>query len=225
MPGWLATSVPIMIEDPTTAVILAGGDAVHLDLIDDVPDGAYVIAADSGLDQAHRLDLMVDLIVGDLDSVSAKALAEAEGIPIEQYPTDKNFTDLELALDAAVRLDADRIIVLGGHGGRLDHFLGNAAVLTAPGLRNRRVEWLAGYAHVYVVNRWTQLHGSVGATVSLLAVGGPATGVKTQGLRWPLAGDTLEPWQARGLSNQFSSPIATVNLESGILLAVIPGSS
>lgn len=213
-----------MLEDPTTAVVLAGGDAVHLDQIEDIPDDAYVIAADSGLDQARRLDLMVDLIVGDLDSVSARALADAEGIPIEQYPTDKDFTDLELALDAAVRLDADRVIVLGGHGGRLDHFMGNAAVLTAPALRNRRVEWLAGYAHVYVVNRWTQLHGSVGATVSLLAVGGPATGIVTQGLRWPLESEVLEPWQARGLSNQFSSPVATVNVESGILLAVIPGS-
>ncbi len=214
-----------MLDEPTTAVVLAGGDAVHLDQIEDIPADAYVIAADSGLDQARRLHLTVDLIVGDLDSVSAKALADAEGIPIEQYPTDKNFTDLELALDAAVRLDAERIIVLGGHGGRLDHFFGNAAVLTAPGLLNRRVEWLAGYAHVYVVNRWTQLHGSVGATVSLLAVGGSAIGVTTQGLRWPLTGDTLEPWQARGLSNQFTSPIATISLESGILLAILPGAT
>lgn len=212
-----------MHEEPITAVVLAGGDAVHLDQIDDVPGDAYVIAADSGLDQAVRLGLAVDLIVGDLDSVSARALALSAGIPIEQYPADKDFTDLELALDAAVRLEADRIIVLGGHGGRLDHFLGNAAVLTAPSLAMRRVEWLAGLAHVYVVNRWSQLHGSIGATVSLLAVGGQATGVTTQGLRWPLNGEVLESWESRGLSNQFTSPVATVSVETGTLLAVIAG--
>lgn len=212
-----------MLDEPITAVVISGGDPVHLDQIEDVPADAYVIAADSGLDHARRLNLAVDLIVGDLDSVSARALADSEGIPIEQYPTDKNYTDLELALDAAVRLDAERIVVLGGHGGRLDHFFGNAAVLTAPSLANRNIEWLAGHAHVYVVRRWTQLHGSVGATVSLLAVGGPATGIVTQGLRWPLANEVLEPWESRGLSNQFSSPIAIINLESGTLLAVIPG--
>ncbi len=59
--------------------------------------------------------------------------------------------------------------------------------------------------------------------MSLLAVGGPATGVVTQGLRWPLESEALETWQARGLSNQFSSPVATINLTSGTLLAVIPG--
>lgn len=212
-----------MLEGPTTAVVLAGGDAVHLDHLEDVPGDAYVIAADSGLDQAHRLDLAVDLIVGDLDSVSAKALADAEGIPIEQYPTDKNYTDLELALDAARRLEVDRIIVMGGHGGRVDHFLGNAAVLTSPGLAATRVEWLTGRAHVYVVNRWTQLHGSVGDTVSLMAVGGVATGITTQGLEWDMEAATLEPWQARGLSNVFTWPIATISVESGTLLAILPG--
>lgn len=212
-----------MLEGPTTAVVLAGGDAVHLDHLEDVPGDAYVIAADSGLDQAHRLDLAVDLIVGDLDSVSAKALADAEGIPIEQYPTDKNHTDLELALDAARRLEVDRIIVMGGHGGRVDHFLGNAAVLTSPGLAGTRVEWLTGRAHVYVVNRWAQLHASVGDTVSLMAVGGMATGITTQGLKWDLEAATLEPWQARGLSNVFTWPIATISVESGTLLAILPG--
>ncbi len=211
------------MHGPTTAVVLAGGDAIRLDHVEDTPSDAYVIAADSGLDQARRLDLMVDLIVGDLDSVSARALAEAEGIPIEQYPTDKNYTDLELALDAAVRLDVDRIIVLGGHGGRVDHFLGNAAALTSPKLANIRVEWLAGDAHVYVVNRWTQLHGSIGDTASLVAVGGEVTGIVTQGLKWPMAGESLAPWQARGLSNRFTSPVATVSVESGTLLAILPG--
>lgn len=212
-----------MIEEPTTAVVLAGGDPVSLDAVEDIPADAYVIAADSGLDQADRLGLAVDLIIGDLDSVSAKALAEAEGIPIEQYPTEKNHTDLELALDAAVRLDVHRIVVVGGHGGRIDHFLGNAIILTAPTLANRRVEWFTGSAHVYVVREWTQLHGAAGELVTLIAVGGTVQGITTQGLKWELNDDTLEPWEARGVSNVFRSPVATVGVRSGTLLAIIPG--
>ncbi|MDH3307608.1 MAG: hypothetical protein OEO77_08850, partial [Acidimicrobiia bacterium] len=65
-----------MIEhEPPTAIVLAGGEAMHLDVIEDLPDDAFVIAADSGLDQARRLGIAVDLIIGDLDSVSTRALA------------------------------------------------------------------------------------------------------------------------------------------------------
>lgn len=210
-----------MIDGPRVAVVLAGGDAVSLDTVDDIPPESYVIAADSGLDQADRLNLVVDLIVGDLDSVSASALANSKGIPIEQYPTDKNYTDLELALNAAVRLEVDRILVLGGHGGRVDHFFTNAAVITAPALSKCRVEWIAGDTHVYVVRNWTQLHGTTGQEVTLLAVGGPARGVVTAGLKWPLGGDTLESWEGRGLSNQLTAPIATVDVSDGVLLAMV----
>ena len=56
-----------------------------------------------------------------------------------------------------------------------------------------------------------------------MAVGGMATGITTQGLKWDLEAATLEPWQARGLSNVFTWPIATISVESGTLLAILPG--
>lgn len=213
------------LEEPVAAIIFAGGEAIEFDVIEDLPEGAFVIAADSGLDQAARVGLQVDLIVGDLDSVSHEGLAGADGIPMEVYARDKDFTDMELALDAAARLDVDRIIVVGGHGGRLDHHLANAAVIAAPRFANRRVEWLAGDAHVFVVHGTVGLHGNPGAILSLVAVGGPATGVTTTGLRWPLTNATLDPWSARGVSNEFSRPYATVTAAGGSLLAILPEGS
>ena len=63
-----------------------------------------MIAADAGLDHAEALGLPVDLVVGDLDSVSKEALERARraGIAIEEHPAAKDQTDLELALDAAM---------------------------------------------------------------------------------------------------------------------------
>ena len=55
-----------------------------------------------------------------------------------------------------------------------------------------------------------------------LPYGGPATGVRTTGLRWALAGETLEVGSTRGVSNVFSAPEATVALDAGTLLAVRP---
>lgn len=211
------------MDESAAAIVLIGGEDMHLDVVDDLPDDAFVIAADSGLDQAGRLGIPVDLIVGDLDSVSARALADAEGIPIEQHPVDKDHTDLELALDAAVRLDAARIIVVGGHGGRLDHLLANAAALTAPTLDGRKVEWLAGRDHVYVVGTGVTVHGVPGQTVSLVPVAGPAEGITTRGLEWDLVDATLDGHSARGISNVMTRPVADIATTSGWLFAIVPG--
>jgi thiamine pyrophosphokinase len=214
--------VELSTPEPDAVVVLAGGDPVDPAIADDLPSPAFVVAADSGLHQADRLGLEVDLIVGDLDSVSAAALARVEGIPIEQHPIDKSHTDLELALDAARRLDVGRLVVVGGDGGRLDHLLVNAAVLRNPRLAHMRIEWFAGQAHTYVVRSEQTLHGAPGDLVSLLAVDGPATGVRTLGLRWELTGATLEPTSGQGLSNVFEKPVARVSVELGVLLVILP---
>ena len=214
--------VELNLDGPDTVVVLAGGDPVDPLIIDDLPDGAFVVAADSGLHQAELLGLDVDLIVGDLDSVSARSLADAEGIPIEQHPVDKDHSDLELALDAARRLEVERIIVVGGDGGRLDHQLVNAAVLRNPALAGTRIEWFAGEAHIYLIRTEQTLHGAPGDLVTLLAVDGPASGVTTYGLTWTLDDETLQPFSAHGLSNTFDKPVARVSLSEGILLAILP---
>ena len=92
-----------------------------------------VIAADSGLGLAAALGVCADLVVGDMDSVDPAALAAAEhaGAQVQRHPVAKDATDLELALDAALALGPADVTVVGGHGGRLDHFLGNALLLAA----------------------------------------------------------------------------------------------
>jgi thiamine pyrophosphokinase len=67
------------------------------------------------------------------------------------------------------------------------------------------------------------LAGRVGEVVSLLALHGPAVGVETEGLVYPLRGEMLAPGSSRGISNVFAAEKARVSLETGALLAVRPG--
>ncbi|MGH8874287.1 MAG: thiamine diphosphokinase [Acidimicrobiia bacterium] len=210
-------------EGPRTAVVLAGGDPPSPAVLGEIPTEALVVAADSGLDHAQAIGLEVDLVVGDFDSVSPEALARAEGIPFERHPTDKDRTDLELALDSVARLEVDRVIVVGGHGGRLDHFVANLCLIASPAYRHLDLEWLAGRDRIHVIRSATELHGAPGDLVTLLAWEGPAGGVQTHGLRWVLDGERLEPGSTRGVSNLMARPVATVGLVSGTLLAIQPG--
>lgn len=218
------------MTDAVRAVVLAGGElppvaaltAVLTDLFAD--DAPLVIAADSGLDHALALGLHVDVVVGDLDSASAagQAAARAAGSEFETHPTDKDATDLELALLSARDRGARRVTVVGGGGGRHDHLLANALVLAAADLADLDLDALVGTARITVIRSRAELHGRPGALCSLLPVGGVAHGVRTDGLRFPLHGEDLLPGSTRGVSNELLGTTATVTVTDGVLLAVQP---
>lgn len=200
-----------------TIVVLAGGPGVPAGM--PLPEGAVVIAADGGAE----LGLPVDIAVGDFDSTTAGTLA---GIArVERHPPEKDATDLELALDAALRLDPDRILVVGSAGGRLDHLLGALLLLGAERYAAVQVDARLGDAEVHVVRGARVLAGEPGALVSLFALHGPAVGVVTEGLVYPLHGETLEPGSSRGTSNVFAAAEARISVRRGVVLAVRPTSS
>jgi thiamine pyrophosphokinase len=184
-----------------------------------------VIAADGGLHLAQDLGVAVDLVVGDLDSVDPTRLDEAQaaGARIDRHPVDKDATDLELALDAALAGGTDRVVVLGADRGRLDHLVGGIATVAATRLAGvRPVAWL-GATEVVPVHDRAELAGDPGDLVSLLALHGTATGVRTEGLAWPLDDEDLDPGSSRGLSNRFARPQAVVSVRSGCVVAILPG--
>ena len=214
-----------MERPPKTVVVVAGGARPGPRPLAAVPPGAPVIAADRGAEYALASGLSVDLAVGDFDSITAAGLKALErgGVRLERHPSAKDVTDLELALDAAAALAPERILVVAGGGGRLDHLLGELSLLASEAYASVEVDAVVGRATVNVVRRERTLTGRVGELISLLPLHGPAVGVVTSGLGYPLRGDTLRPGSSRGISNLFTAEEARVALESGVLLAVRPG--
>jgi thiamine pyrophosphokinase len=209
------------------AIVLAGGDAVASHTAALLPDGAYVVAADSGLHLADGLGLRVDRVVGDMDSADPARMdvAEQRGATIERHRPDKDATDLELALLAAQRHGVDRILIVGGAGGRLDHFLANVGLVTSPRFADVQIEALFGDARVSVARGGqepVEIDGRVGELVTVLPVGGDARGVTTKGLEYPLQGEDLPLGTTRGVSNLVVDTPASVALDEGIVLVVRP---
>lgn len=205
-------------------IVLSGGEPVAIDRGLDLPDDAYVIAADSGLHHAEALGLAVDLVVGDMDSVDPALLDDAvrDGSSIQRHPADKDHTDLELAFEAALAMRPERILVVGSHTGRLDHLLGSIGLLAAAAEHVDEILWNDGHT---IVTACTPRHPSViagkpGDRLSLVPAGTDVTGVTTDGLRWSLTGDTLAAGSTRGVSNVMDTPTASVTVERGTLLIV-----
>jgi thiamine pyrophosphokinase len=206
-----------------SAIIFCGGGPSRLDV--EVPADAFVVAADSGLAEANRLGARVDLVVGDMDSVSPGELEtyERSGGEVQWHPEDKDATDLDLAITAAIVAGAARITVVGGDGGRLDHLMANALLLASPRHAAVEIDAVFGAARLHVVRRRRDLTGSPGELLSLVALGGPAWGVSTEGLRWTLEGATLEPGSTLGVSNRFLADRAAITVAEGVVLVVRPG--
>ena len=207
-----------------TALVICGGGAVRRALPAGLDD-AVVVAADGGVAEALRLGLTVDVLVGDMDSAADDDVerVRTSGGAIERHDPDKDATDLDLAIDRAVRDGASRVVVLGGDGGRLDHLFGNLTLLASPRWASITIDAVIGAALVHIVRDEREMEGSVGELASLFALGAPATGVTTAGLRWPLTDSTLEPGSSLGISNEFAGPTASVRVSGGVLAVVRPG--
>jgi thiamine pyrophosphokinase len=215
-----------MVETPpaSVALVFAGGDPVDAAIAARLPDAGLTVAADSGVEHALALGRDIDLVVGDFDSADPAAVdaAVAGGAEVRRYPAEKDQSDLELAMRAARDGGATHVTVVGGSGGRLDHLLANALLLASPSFDDIDIEALLDDTHITVIHRDARLSGAPGDVCSLLAAGGPARGVRTTGLRYPLDHEDLLPGSTRGLSNELAEPVATISLEQGTLLAVQP---
>lgn len=184
-----------------------------------------VVAADGGAASLHALGRRPDLIVGDLDSADPALVAELEagGSEVRRHPADKDASDTELAVDAALEAGADDVVVCGAlRGRRLDHELANVLLLADPAHADRNIRLVGGGTVLRALHagRTATLSGGAGDGVTLLPVGGDAGGITTTGLRWPLEAGTLRLGRSRGLSNVIERPPATVRLGSGVLLIV-----
>jgi thiamine pyrophosphokinase len=183
-----------------------------------------VVAADGGARHAATLGRPLDLWVGDGDSIGEPELAAlaAAGVPLRRAPVDKDESDAELAVLAAVEAGARRITVLGALGGeRVDHGLANVWLLGHPGLGGRDVRLLDASVRIRLVGIGrTDLGGRIGDLVSLFPFGGDATGLTTDGLRYPLRDEALPSGPSRGLSNVRESGDAWFTVGSGRILVV-----
>jgi thiamine pyrophosphokinase len=204
-------------------VIFANGIVPNLEAVRHLIEPDDVIyAADGGTRHALALGLLPALVIGDLDSLmpSDRQILEQRDVELELFPRNKDKTDLELALEAALQTGKREILLVGALGGRLDQTLGNLSLLSDQSLAEVDICLDDGLEQAFFIRTEGEIHGRPGDIVSLIPWGAQVTAITTNGLQWPLRSETLFPAETRGISNVLQAETASVRIGSGLLLII-----
>ncbi|MBQ7499747.1 MAG: thiamine diphosphokinase [Clostridia bacterium] len=202
-----------------TAVIFAAGEYYPCDELY-IPDGAFVIAADAGLNKLNELGITPDLIIGDFDSLGYTPKGN-----VKVYPSRKDDTDTALAVKTAIEYGFDSIIIYGGLGGeRFDHAVSNIEVTEYAASKGARAYLVSnGQTVTAIRNGKAEFSSGKSGYISVMALAGTARGVSIKGLSYTADGITLEPTDTLGTSNMFTGNEAEISVEDGILTLIYRG--
>ncbi len=174
------------------------------------------LAADRGLSLLQAAGLLPDVLIGDLDSVTG-----LESLPdlLIHRDNDENRSDVEKLLAYAEKSKFREVVLICGHGGRLDHTLANFSSALASSLivrfvypSDHSILLKAGFQGRFEVGR--------GRRVSMLPLGGPAT-VDFKGVQWPLTNQKLEFGKLVSLSNESAEKYIDVAVMDGAVLLIV----
>ena len=215
--------------DKRTFVIVGGGDlkpGFLRERLEAYP-GAFIIAADKGLEKLSEIGAEPDHILGDFDSVDPEKLEKykEDHSLTERFPAEKDFTDTEAAIYYALEHGSGRIILLGMTGGRLDHFLANVqnllialekdvpAVIEDP--QNRLFLMRDGQSVVF------RREKTFGTYLSLIPLTDELDGLTLRGVKYPLDKAGVRKGHTLCVSNEITADEAEVILGRGVMAVVL----
>ncbi len=183
----------------------------------------YLICADGGANAAFSMGFIPDEIIGDFDSADAEILKklDLEKTIYSQYPSAKNESDLELAIEKSISLSPDLIMIFGAMGKRTDHFLINVMLLNRILRGNIKAVMSDQTYDVFLIDDAIALQTEKDMKLTLIPLSDVVKNVETQGLRYALNKEDLYAGSSRGLSNEALGNRVTINLSEGRLLVIV----
>lgn len=195
------------------AFIYLGGGIYEGGYIEKPSENDLVIAADSGYPNALRLGVKPTLVVGDFDSFREPLPPTVEKM---QVPAEKDFTDSQLAVDIACKKGAEKIFLIGGLDGRLDHALSNLAILESLWHDGIRAILCDGKNRARYIESTSELVMNLGYKyLSILAVDKKVKGVSIDGCKYPLKNAKLQRDYQYTVSNEIQKNCALVSVRKG----------
>ena len=186
-------------------------------------DADTVICADGGANHAFSLGVVPDYVIGDMDSVGAEVLHKLENNKGTRVIVDKDQdrTDTELAIELALTLDPQEILLLCAIGARIDHTIANIICLNM--IREIPARILDKDNEIYLMQgndlkNNLELSGRKDDIVSVIPLN-ELKGLEYDGLKWDVP-DKVKNFGWLGICNRMSDDQAKISFESGDVIVI-----
>ncbi len=187
---------------------------------------SYIVAADRGLVYLERHGIVPDLIVGDFDSSPEGFIdgyrSEHPETEVREFDPEKDYTDSEIGVRAAVKAGCRKVTMIGATGTRLDHVLGNLQVLAYLESVGVSGEIIDAHNRITIHRRSFTIRkdSQWGKYVSLFAYGGDVKGLTLRGFHYTVTDFTLSSVGSRAVSNEIDDEEGGISFTDGTLLVV-----
>ena len=201
--------------------IVAGGK-LDKRFLKEISQADMRIGVDRGAWWLVQNKLTPDVALGDFDSVTKRQLQrmKTKVKKVLVFPPLKDATDLELAVDYAIRLKPKEVIIFGGIGTRLDHTM--AAVHLLEKLLNKRIKGAIVDEHneIVLVKDFYRMDKKQQYRYLSLLPHTQSVVVSLSGFAYPLVGVQLKRGTSRGISNELTGKRATIKVHEGMALVI-----
>lgn len=200
------------------SVILCDGDIPDREqILSDLKDAMFFIAADGGARRASELDLQPDIITGDFDSYIVTGKEKSKVI----LNRDQETNDLEKALSIALKKNSSHVIVFGATGKRVDHTLKNLSVLLQFTDKFSQLLFKDRFSTIKIIKSPFKEEFPLDSSISLIPLSGEVSDITTRGLRYPLKKEPLKNGVRDGTSNETVEKIVEIEFKKGDLLLIV----
>jgi thiamine pyrophosphokinase len=207
-----------------TALIIGNGEEIGKNIIENL-NFDYIICADGGLDKAKKYGIVPDIIIGDFDSVNLSVLKQYEilNIPIEKFPSEKDSTDMELAVEFAISKGYNNIILTGATGSRLDHTLGNIMLMERCFKIGVIITIIDNNNEMKIISDNTDLiiDNKEGYYISIIPVTDFILGLNLGGFKYNLKNVNVQRGSTLLISNQITGSNGRIILNEGTAIVFI----
>ena len=176
-----------MNDKKNVSVILNGQMPTDDIIINQITNSDYIIAVDGSANKLFDIEIIPDVIIGDLDS-----LQNINNKNIELVVTpDQNKTDFRKTLEWCIEKNILNISIFGISGESEDHFLGNYYTLSDFG---EKISWKAftDFSMISPCVGRKKFESFTGQKVSLFCMKGSSI-VNSENLEYPLKSYHLKP--------------------------------
>ncbi|MBE0391264.1 thiamine pyrophosphokinase [Flavobacterium sp. 7E] len=209
----------IVRDDQEPALIIANGAACNSELLGQLLEWSpLVIVLDSAMERVMKLDIKVDVLLGDFDRDFDANYYKEKQYPIEIVHTpDQNKTDLEKAFDYLIARKIPAVNVVWATGRRTDHTITNLTTIVQY-REQLKIVILDDHSKVFLLPRRFEKWYTADTPISLIPIG-QVSGIHSENLFYPLKNDQLTIGYRTGSSNHvIKDGIVTIVHEHGDLL-------